>query len=255
MIEVSNLSFSYGKKSVLDSVSFSLEPGKLTAVLGKNGAGKSTLFRCILGLLTGYAGSIKVEGREVKGLSVQQLAHRVAYIPQTHYPSFNYSVQDMVLMGTAHRLSPFSAPKAEQEEDARQALELLDISHLALRSYTHLSGGEQQLVLIARALAQGCPMLLMDEPTASLDYGNQLLVMKQVRELASRGYTILMSSHNPQHVLSFAHQVIALKDGAVLCSDQPEQVMDAKLMDALYGVSTAFISTEKGKVIVPQWEE
>lgn len=255
MITVDNLSFSYVRKPVLHGVSFSLEPGRLAAVLGKNGAGKSTLFRCILGLLTGYQGSITVDSREVRELSARQIAHRVAYIPQTHYPSFNYSVLDMVLMGTAHRLSVFTAPGREQRTLAEQSLDTLGIASLAPRSYTHLSGGEQQLVLIARALAQGSPILLMDEPTASLDYGNQLLVMKRVRELAERGYTILMSSHNPQHVLTFAHQVIALKDGSVLQSGGPDLVMDEALMEALYGVRTSFVETAGGKVIVPKWEE
>ena len=161
-IEVRHLSFSYGSRQVLRDVSFSVGKGRLLSVLGPNGVGKSTLFRCILGLLHGFQGEITVDGTAVSTLGARELARKVAYIPQSNYPAFQYSVFDMVLMGTTAQSRAFSPPGPKQEAAAREALERLDIGHLADRSYTRLSGGERQLVLIARALAQQSPVLLMD---------------------------------------------------------------------------------------------
>lgn len=250
MINAVHLSFSYGRKAVLRDVSFSLPDGSLTAVLGKNGAGKSTLFRCILGLLRPYGGSVTVTGQEVRTLTAPQIAHRVAYIPQTHYPAFNYSVFDMVLMGTTHHTGAFSSPGAEQRHIANEAMRDMGILDLRDRGYATLSGGEQQLTLIARAIAQQVPAFLMDEPTASLDYGNQHRVLSKVRELAERGYTVLLSSHNPQHVLSYAHRMVALQDGCVLAEGSPRDVMDASLLRTLYGVEVSLTEVSGQRLIV-----
>ena len=152
-IEVQALSFAYGEQQVLRDVSFTAEDGQFLSVLGPNGVGKSTLFRCILGLLRGYRGSIRVNGADTRRLKAQQLAKQIAYIPQSHYPSFNYSVFDMVLMGTTSKVAFLGGPGAQQRRDAMEALERVGIAHLAEKGYTNISGGERQLVLIARAEA------------------------------------------------------------------------------------------------------
>jgi len=254
-LTVKDLSFAYGDRRILSDVSFVAEDGKLLSVLGPNGVGKSTLFRCVLGLLRGYAGTILLDGADASALSARQLAHRIAYIPQTHYPAFNYAVFDMVLMGTTHSVGTFAAPKKQQRDDAAAALARMGIAHLAQRSYQKLSGGEQQMVLIARALAQRAPVLLMDEPTASLDYGNQHRVLSCVAELAHRdGLTVILSTHNPQHALTYADDLLALSDGRVLANGEPHMVLTEELLKNLYGVDVRLLDTEAGRAVLPASE-
>ncbi len=251
MIEIQNLSFSYGMRSVLNKVSLSAKDGEITMLLGRNGAGKTTLFRCILGLEKNYCGSIKISGREAKSLSAKEIARSVAYIPQVHYPSFNYSVLDMVVMGTGSQVFAFSSPKKQQYDAALSALDSIGIAHLANRSYCEISGGEQQMTLIARALVQGAPILIMDEPTSSLDYGNQLKMMEKAQQLSQQGYTVLMSAHNPQYALSYAHKAAALQNGAVLAHGVPSEILDKALIKELYGVDSNIENVNDTPLIVP----
>ena len=203
-IEVRDLRFGYGSGEVLRGVSFTAPTGQLTSVLGPNGVGKSTLFRCLLGLLKGYGGSITIDGEDTRRLSARRLAKKVAYIPQSHYPSFNYSVFNMVLMGTTSQVSLLSSPGEKQRQAAEEALERVGVGHLRDKGYTNISGGERQLVLIARALVQDAKVLILDEPTANLDYGNQIRVMEQLRALNAQGYTVVQSTHNPEQAFLFS---------------------------------------------------
>ena len=253
-LEVRNVSFSYGEHQVLNDVSFKVDAGKLVSVLGPNGVGKSTLFRCMLGLLKTYDGSITVDGKETRNMGARELAHHVAYVPQSHYPAFNYTVLDMVLMGTSSRTSPFSPPRGKEITAAMEALERMGMAEFAHRDYTHISGGERQMVLIARALAQHAKVLMMDEPTANLDYGNQMRVMEQVRKLTGEGYTILQSTHNPDQAYLFSHQILAVQNGQIIADGSPNEVMDADLIRALYGIDVNVESfcDDKFRVCVPQ---
>ena len=160
-IEAKGVRFSYGKNEILHGMDFAAQKGQLIAVLGPNGAGKSTLFRCLLGLYHSYQGSITIEGREVKNMQPREIAAKVAYIPQTHTPTFHYTVLEMVLMGTTHRVRGLQSPGAKEVAIAREALAQVGIANMENRSYGRLSGGEQQLVLIARALAQQTELLVM----------------------------------------------------------------------------------------------
>ena len=255
VLSAEDVRFSYGKNEILHGVNFSARQGELIAVLGPNGAGKSTLFRCLLGLLNGYRGSIRIEGREVGAIQPREIAGRVAYIPQTHTPTFHYTVLEMVLMGTTHRVRGLRSPGEAETAAARGALAQMGIAGMERRSFTRLSGGEQQLVLIARALAQGTRLLIMDEPTSSLDYGNQLRVMQRVQALARQGYMILLSSHNPQQALLFADRILALHDGAILADGAPREVITPALLQTLYGIATRLADTDEGRLIVPLLKE
>ena len=254
-LTVENLSFAYGKQPVLQGVTFTAQAGELLAVLGPNGVGKTTLFKCVMGLERRYAGRITAGGTDLASLSPRERAHRVAAIPQVHPLSFRYSAFDMVLMGTSHTLSPFAVPGEKERSAARGAMARVNIQHLAERPFDQLSGGEQQLVFIARALAQQAKILLMDEPTSSLDYGNRLLVLGVARDLARAGYTVLLSTHDPQHALWFADKALALKDGRVLALGAPAEIVTPELLLSLYGRQIELFPTPQGPVLVPGKEE
>ena len=231
-IDVERLSFSYGAHPVLRDVSFRAEPGQLVAVLGPNGAGKSSLFRCMLGFLPHYQGNISLCGRDVRHLPRRELARLAAYIPQSSAPVYNYTVRDTVLMGA----DPFHAPGRRQQETADRALEQLGIQDLWDRGVNEISGGERQLALIARAMAQQARILLMDEPTASLDYGNQFRLLRQVRQLADSGYTVLLSTHNPEHAFRFATDVLVLREGGVRAFGPAAETLTEELLREIYRI-------------------
>ena len=254
-LSVENLSFSYGQTPVLRGVSFTAEKGELVSVLGPNGVGKTTLFRCILGTLTPRMGHIKMGHQDLSALSPRERAERIAYIPQIHPPTFGYTVLDTVLMGAARQLNAFQQPGAAQIRQAEAALEQVGAAALRQRNFSHLSGGEQQLVLIARALAQQAEVLMMDEPTSALDYGNQLRILQMVRRLAAGGYTVIMSTHNPQHALTFATRLLALHEGRAAAWGAPRTVLTPELMETLYGVTAELLDTADGPVLVPRVEE
>ena len=247
MLEIRNLKFAYDDYQVLKDISFEAREGEKLCILGPNGAGKSTMFRCILGLLHGYEGEIIVDGSEVSDLLARERASRMAYIPQTSKQAFSYTALDMVLMGASSALSAWRAPGTRERKQALAALERLGILQLAGRLYTNLSGGEQQLVHIARAIAQGAKTLIMDEPTSSLDYGNQMRVEQQLKSLAEEGYLIVQSTHNPEQTYMLADRIIAIKDAKILSAGRPEDIMDEELIRELYGIDVSVVESVQGK--------
>lgn len=251
ILEVNNLRFSYPNQEVLTGVSFNAAAGECLCLLGENGAGKTTLFRCLLGLLNGYTGEILIDGVSSKKLSIRETAKTIAYIPQAHAPAFNYSVFDTVLMGTNPHIESYRTPSIDEQEVTQNALKLLKIDHLSERGYAQISGGERQLVLIARAIAQQTRVLVMDEPTAHLDYGNQIRVMRQVRQLAQQGYLIVLSTHNPEHALLYADNVLVLKQGKVLTHGPPASALTPEVIQRIYGVSVELITLQSSIGSVP----
>jgi len=235
-LEVKNLSFAYDKRTVLNNMSFTARAGEVLSILGPNGVGKSTLFKCILGLLPDYTGNIDINGLDASGLKVSELAKQIAYVPQRSEPVFNFSVHEIVLMGTTNKLKLFSSPGKSARAKAEQALEKLGISELSNRCFHHTSGGERQLVMIARALVQDTPILLLDEPTANLDRGNQILVLEQIKVLAKEGYTVLQTTHDPEQSYMFSDKILTMKDGTVLSCGSPAEILNKETMKSLYGV-------------------
>jgi iron complex transport system ATP-binding protein len=246
VLEVKNLSFAYGPHQVLKDVSFTMKGGELLGMLGPNGAGKSTLFRCILGLEKVHTGLVLLEDGNIETKSPAELARKIAYVPQIHYPSFNYSVLDMVLMGTAAQGKEWALPNVRQKRHAEEALERLGMASFGNRGFRQLSGGEQQLVLIARALAQQARLLIMDEPTANLDYGNQIRVLLRVKDLSREGYSIILSTHNPDHAFLFADRVLALHNNHIAASGTPAEVLTEELIHTLYGIRVRLRKDEQG---------
>ena len=252
-IQVNDLSFSYGQKSVLQDISFSVGKGEFLSVLGANGAGKSTLFRCMLDLLPGYTGEVWVNGHNIKDLSAREASRQIAYIPQNSHSVFHYSVLDIVLMGRTNRASAFGNPGKEDQQACLQALEKVGIRRLQDRCFHKLSGGEQQLVLIARALAQNAPVLLLDEPTASLDFGNQLLVLEQAKKLAEEGYTVIQSIHNPEQSYLYSDRILALQGGRIVADGNPGEILTNDMMKQLYNTNVAVVSLyeDAARVCIP----
>ncbi|MBQ6586951.1 MAG: ABC transporter ATP-binding protein [Coriobacteriales bacterium] len=255
-IDVQNLSFAYGKHQVLYDISFQIPDGCLVNVLGPNGVGKSTLFKCILGLNAGYKGRIQVNGKDLKGLSIKQRAREIAYIPQSHAPVYDYNVLDVVMMSTGNDLHLFAEPKAEHVERAYAALERVGVAHLADRTYTHISGGEQQLVLVARALAQNARTIIMDEPTSALDYGNTVRVLSCVRQLAREGLSIVQSTHQPDQAFLYSDRTLVISAGRLLAYDEPKAVITKEMVSHLYGVDVEVNSLydDRIRVCVPTSE-
>lgn len=236
-LEVKDLVCGYHPgKPVIGPVSFSVEKGEIVCLIGPNGIGKTTLFKTVLGLLTPQGGTITLNGRNTRDYTVKEFSREVAYVPQGHIPPFPYTVRDVVVMGCNPNMHELSSPGAKDFKLAGEMLERMGIAHLADRDYTEISGGERQMVMIARALAQNTDLLVMDEPTSHLDYGNETLVLGQVKRLASMGYTIIMITHVPGHAFLCADKVVAVGRNGFFALGKPEEVLTEENLHTLYGV-------------------
>ncbi|MEE1087046.1 MAG: ABC transporter ATP-binding protein [Schaedlerella sp.] len=236
LLEIKNLRGGYDKKEICKGISCSLDKGEILSVLGPNGCGKTTFFRLLLGSLNVGSGKILINGRDSSQLSKKELAHQIAYIPQHHSPIFAYSVLEIVMMGRASHISSISHPRKQDIDRAFAAMEMLHIEHLANHKYTALSGGQRQMVLIARAICQDAKIFVMDEPGASLDYANHQLLMEVIVELAKKGYGIIMSTHSPEHPFSIAHKVLLLKEGANVAFGSPSEAITSEILEQVYGI-------------------
>lgn len=236
LIDLENVSFAYGNRPVLKDVSLSTRQGEIVTLLGPNGCGKSTLIKVMLGLLSPSRGRVSYDGCEVARLGAKRLAREIAYVPQIHKSAFAYAVIDVALMGRIPHKTFFFKYSKEDLHIAYDALRRLSIVHLADRAYTEISGGERQLTIIARALAQGARTLIMDEPASGLDYGNQLRLLEQIGELSREGYTFIKSTHSPEHALWIADRAVMIKEGAVMADGKCDEVINTGNLFHLYNV-------------------
>lgn len=238
-LDVERLGFGHGARAVGREVSFTVKDGEVLCLLGSNGAGKTTLLRTLLGLLPAQAGRILYNGENVAHWPQRKRAQAMAYVPQASNAVFPFTVRDIALMGRAARIATFDMPGQADHAATDDALATLGIGALASRPYTDISGGERQLALIARALAQEPRVLVMDEPTANLDFGNQTRVLSQVRALAAKGIAVVLSTHNPDHAFLCADRVAMLHGGGLLALGAPDDVITAASLKTIYGVGFA----------------
>jgi iron complex transport system ATP-binding protein len=252
MLQVSDLQCGYTDVPVVKGMSFNVPHGNLCALFGPNGCGKTTLFKSCLKFIPRLSGNILVEGRDIKTYSVAELARSVAYVPQEHKPPFPFTVHEIVLMGrTAHKGGFFKTGKGHLEK-VSSALESVGISHLEDIPYNRLSGGQRQLVLIARALAQDTPLLFLDEPTSALDFSNQIKIWKILRDIANSGKTVFACSHDPNHVLWFCDTVIVMKNGKLLSSGDPYDVINTNTINELYDDLCSVPELSGTRVVMPE---
>lgn len=257
MIEARGLAVGYGRRVVASHIDVTVGAGEVLCLLGPNGSGKTTLFKTLLGLIPPLAGEVLLNGVAIARQNRRDIARAIAYVPQAHAPVFAYSVLDLVLMGRTAHLGPFSSPGARDIEIAHAALQSLGIDTLAEADATRISGGQLQLALIARALAQDARMIVMDEPTASLDFGNQVRVLEQVRALAAGGIGVVMSTHDPDQAFLCADRVALFHRGTLLCADAPERAVTADHLRLVYGVEVRIETVADGaggvrRVCVPR---
>lgn len=240
LLDVSRLSCGYGSAPVLSDVTFSVDAGSIHVLLGPNGVGKTTLFKTILGFLPAFSGSIEIDGHEVQQLSRRELARLVAYVPQARESTFGYTVREMVLMGRTPLMAGMATtPSHEDERAADEVIERLRLERLVDRDVTELSGGEQQMVLVARALAANPRLIVMDEPCASLDFGNQALLLTRLGELRQQGVSVLMTSHDPNHAFALDADVTCLGRDGLVATGAARELLSPELLGELYGVEVA----------------
>ena len=235
-LEARKLDFGYRGRRVGSDVSLSLEAGEVLCLLGPNGSGKTTLFRTLLGLLPAHGGEVIMDGAGLSSRPRDEIARLVSYVPQAHAAFFPFTVGEVVLMGRTAHVGVFSSPSRNDREIAQAALERMQLAPLADSIYTRISGGERQLTLIARALAQEANIVVMDEPTANLDFGNQVRVLEHIQSLARSGIGVLLSTHDPDQAFLCATRVALLHRGRLARYGLPEEVITAESLREIYGV-------------------
>lgn len=251
---VKNLSFQWDQaRKVFSEVTFSLKKGEVLCIIGPNGTGKSTLLRCMINLLRPCAGDVYVHGEHISEIDRLTLARKIAFVPQGYDVTFPYSIMEYVLMGRAPFISPFSSPKKEDIQVALNAIKEVGISHLIHKHINEISGGEHQMALIARALAQNPEFLLLDEPTSHLDFGNQMQILDLIERLRNRGISIVMTSHYPDHAIIVSDLVAIMHNGGITSIGPVEEVITGESLKATYNIDVLveYIEVAGRKVCIP----
>lgn len=261
LLEVNNVSFGYNRQELFQNVGFQINPGEIFCLIGPNGCGKTTLLDCLLGTIKPRTGQIHLSGKNMNTLRPSDIAKHIAYVPQDHEKSFPYTVMDIVLMGRAPYTGLFSSPSLEDMYIAETALDVLGLKKFKERPYTQLSGGEGQLVMLARALAQKTPVIVMDEPTAHLDFKHELLIMETIVQLVKETrLAIIMATHFPNHAFYFENnniptRVALMHQKTLTALGRPTEILTEENMKSVYNINAKVISCEIGdnalKQIIP----
>lgn len=258
-LDIQKATCGYGDTAVVKGISFSVSSGEICCLLGPNGVGKTTLFKSILGFLKLIDGDILLEGQSIRTIPKRQLARMIGYVPQAHSPPFPYTVLEVVTMGRTAHIGLFSAPSHKDRKIAEDSLEMLGISYLRDKIYTEISGGERQMTLIARALTQEPAFLIMDEPTANLDFGNQVRVLRQVNRLALSGLGIVMTTHFPDHIFQCDSKVALLLRNGSFSFGPADAVVTEESLYRAYGIGVKIaeipIGAKKIKTCIPLMQD
>ncbi len=258
-LELRDVTCGYSEKEPLvRNANLVLNSGEICCILGPNGVGKTTLFKTILNLIPPLSGQICIDGENIRRWTVKKRARYLAYVAQAHIPAFPYRVKEIALMGRMGQTSALGQPTREDYEAAEQALEEVGIRHLRDMVYTDISGGERQLLMIARALAQQPKLLIMDEPTANLDYGNMVLVMQCIRRLAARGLCVIFTSHMPdQAFMCEAKTALLMRNAPILFGEANQVITEKNLYEAYHtDIQILEVITAEGrsiKVVAPRF--
>lgn len=243
ILEIKDAACGYGSRTVISGLSLDIHSGEILCILGPNGVGKTTFFKTILGFLKIQGGEISIDGDNIHNWSRKKLAKVIAYVPQAHTPPFPFLVKDVVAMGRTVHLGTFASPSKNDIAIAERAMELLEISYLKDRIYTEISGGERQMVLIARALTQEPDFLIMDEPTSNLDFGNQIRVLEQINRLSETGLGIIMTSHFPDHAFLCSSKVALFQRNNNFIIGHADEVVTEDNLKSAYGVNVKIATT------------
>jgi len=252
LMDVKKASFSYnGKNNIFEDVSFSVEKGDVVCILGPNGSGKTTLIKCMNGLQRINCGDILLGDRSIYSMSKTEKSRYIGYIPQGHQITFPFKSLDIVLMGRTPFIGAISSASKRDVQIAENAMEQLGILHLANKPYTAISGGERQMVFMARVLAQGPKILILDEPTSHLDFGNQMKTLSVISALAKQGMAVIMSSHFPDHAFITSNKAAIMREKRMVSFGAPEHVVTEDNMKKAYGVPVKIVEISKRKACVP----
>lgn len=243
-IELENLTVGYSSKMILQNLNVSMTEGDSVCLLGPNGIGKTTIFRTLLGLISPLGGAIKVDGRDIRKFNNKELARYFSYVPQAKNYSYQFTVEEIVLMGRAVYIKKFGEPSVEDYKIAYEAIKQLDIVEMKDKLYSELSGGEQQIVLIARALAQEARFIIMDEPASNLDFSNQKKLLEVVKSLSTMNVGIIMASHSPEHAFACCNKALLIGKDKTWIYGAVDQVVTSEKLSQAFGVSIEVIESQ-----------
>jgi iron complex transport system ATP-binding protein len=253
LLEIKDAVFSYEEtENIFEDINLTVDKGDVVCILGPNGCGKTTLIKCLNNIHKLDKGTVYINGEDIRHIGQREIAKNIGYIPQGHVPTFAFTVFDVVLMGRTPHLDFFESLGEKDYKIAEKALEKFELSDMRDKPYTTLSGGEQQLVFFARVIAQEPHILILDEPTSHLDFGNQLKTLDIISKLASEGLSVVMTSHFPDHAFISSNKVAIMKDCNFMAVGAPDDVITQENMEKTYGIHVEIVDMGPNrKICVP----